>query len=57
MAEWAAKHNFWLQHWLGLKLRDPLLMYMCKVILKFQLRGSVGAKVVFSHPVSQFELI
>jgi hypothetical protein len=52
MTEWAAEHNFWLQHWLGLKLWDPLLMYMGKVILKFQLRASLEAKVEISCPVS-----
>jgi hypothetical protein len=35
MAEQAAENNFWLQHWLGLKLEDPLLSYMRKMIPKF----------------------
>jgi hypothetical protein len=52
MAEQAAKHNFWLQPWLGLKLGDPLLMYMCKAIPKFQLQESLGTKVVFGRLVS-----
>jgi hypothetical protein len=33
-------------------------MYMLKVILKFQLRASLGAKVEIGRPVSQkFQLI
>jgi hypothetical protein len=58
MAERAAEHNFWLQHWLGLKLGDTLLiLHMRKAIPKFQLRERLGEKFVFGRPVSQFELI
>jgi hypothetical protein len=54
MAERAAEHSFWLQAWLELKLGEPLLMYMRKVIPKSQLRESLGAKVVFGRPVIHF---
>jgi hypothetical protein len=55
---WAAEYNFCPQYWLGLKLGDPLLIYMCKVIPKFQLRESLGAKVEIGRPVLQkFQLI
>jgi hypothetical protein len=52
---WAAKHNFSLQHWLVLKLGGPLLVYIRKVIPKFQLRGSIKAKVESGRLISQFE--
>jgi hypothetical protein len=38
---------------MGLKLQDILLVYMCKVIPKFQLQVSLGAKVEIGRPVSQ----
>jgi hypothetical protein len=42
---------------LGLKVRDPLLIYMHKVILKFQLWKSLGVKDEIGRPISQFGLI